>query len=109
MGPESAIELGQEAVLVCLKIAAPILIVGVLVSVIIGLLQSLTQIQDQTISFVPKIILIGLTILLCLPWISETMVEFSHDLFSRPILMSPNYPEPESLPLSGMETTEQTT
>ncbi|MEM9411337.1 MAG: flagellar biosynthetic protein FliQ, partial [Planctomycetota bacterium] len=84
MGPESAIEFGQEAILICLKVAAPILLVGVIVAIVVGLIQSLLQIQDQTISFVPKILMIGLTILIALPWISETMQEFSTEVFSQP-------------------------
>ncbi len=53
------------------------IIVGALVGLLIGLIQALTQIQDQTISFVPKIVAMVFALSLCLPWIVREMVEYS--------------------------------
>lgn len=66
-----------------LVIGAPVLIVGVLVGLAIGLMQALTQIQDQTISFVPKIVTMMLVLVLCLPWLIQRMVEYSEVLITN--------------------------
>ena len=60
-----------------LLIGAPILLVGVVTGLLIGLLQALTQIQDQTIAFVPKIIAMIAAVAFCLPWIVQRMMEYS--------------------------------
>ena len=52
MNPQDAIDIGREAILMALLIASPILLAGVVIGLFIGLMQALTQIQDQTISFV---------------------------------------------------------
>ena len=80
MDAQTVIDLGRQAVTIALLVGAPILLVGVLVGLLIGLLQALTQIQDQTISFVPKIIMMMMVLLLCLPWLIQQMVEYSQDL-----------------------------
>ncbi len=84
MNPDLAIEFGQEAALNSLTLVAPMLIVGILVAIVIGLLQSMTQIQDQTVSFVPKIVFIVLTFVFCLPWLSGRLVDYSKELLERP-------------------------
>ena len=90
MNPDIAIEYGQEAALQSLTLVAPLLIVGIVVAVLVGLLQSMTQIQDQTVSFVPKILCIALTFVLCLPWMSGRLIEYSKDLLERPRLINVN-------------------
>ena len=86
MNPEDAIDLGREAIFTCLLIGSPVLIVGVVVGLLIGLFQALTQIQDQTISFVPKIVAMVAVLALFLPWLMQRMMEYSEDL----ILNIPN-------------------
>ena len=81
MEPQQAIDLGREAIKTALLIGAPVLVVGVVVGLVIGLLQALTQIQDQTISFVPKIIAMIAALGICLPWLIQMMVDYSQDLF----------------------------
>lgn len=61
-------------------LAAPVLIVGALVGLVTGLLQTLFQIQDQSISFVPKLVVSSLVLLACLPWMFSRMVEFTQTL-----------------------------
>ncbi len=80
MDVQSATELGREALSTALLIGAPILLVGVAVGLLIGLVQALTQIQDQTISFVPKIVTMVLVLVLCLPWLIQRMLDYSQDL-----------------------------
>ena len=80
MVPHDAIDLGREAILTALLIGAPILLVGTAVGLGIGLLQALTQIQDQTVSFVPKILAMVVALGVCLPWIVYRMIEYSEQL-----------------------------
>ena len=59
------------------------LLVGVVVGLLIGLVQALTQIQDQTVSFVPKIVMMGLVLVICLPWLIQRMMTYSEDLITN--------------------------
>ena len=77
MDPQEAIDMGREALMTALMIGSPVLAVGVLVGLTIGLVQALTQIQDQTIAFVPKIVAMVVTVGFCLPWLVERMIEYS--------------------------------
>ena len=80
MVPHDAIDLGREAILTAFLIGAPILLVGTAVGLVIGLLQALTQIQDQTVSFVPKILAMVVALGVCLPWIVYRKIEYSEQL-----------------------------
>lgn len=79
---ESAVLLVKDMLLVTLKIAAPILLAGVLVGLIVSIFQAVTQIQDQTITFVPKIVVMIVATLLLLPWIIARLVDYSTELFT---------------------------
>lgn len=80
MDPAHAVDLGREAILVTLVISAPVLIAGMAVGLGIGLLQALTQIQEQTVAFVPKIIAMAIALSVTLPWILTRLVEYFQDL-----------------------------
>lgn len=83
MDPQDAITLTQEAMLTALIISAPLLLVGMAVGLLIGLAQALTQVQDQTVSFVPKIVAMTAALIFCLPWLVQKMVEYSEVLFAN--------------------------
>jgi flagellar biosynthetic protein FliQ len=83
MEAQQVIDLGRQAIMVGLLVSAPILVVGTLVGLIIGLVQALTQIQDQTVSFVPKIVAMVLVLSLCLPWLIQQMVDYSSTLYEN--------------------------
>ena len=83
MEPQTAIDLGREAMSMALLVSAPVLLVGIGVGLLIGLLQSLTQIQDQTLSFVPKILAMLTAFAIGLPWLIQRMVEYSGTLISN--------------------------
>ena len=87
MEPDFAVEFGQEALMTSITVAAPFLIVGIIVAILLGVIQSMTHIQDQTVSFVPKILLLAVTATLCLPWCSEHLIEFSRQAFEKPRMM----------------------
>lgn len=84
MNPDYAVDFGREAILECLTLAAPVLIVAVITAVAIGVIQAMTQIQDQSISFIPKMVLVAITILLCLPWLADHMIDYSRELLRKP-------------------------
>lgn len=76
-----AIDLCRQALLLAAFLAAPILLAGAITSLVTGLLQTLFQIQDQSISFVPKLIVSSLVLLACMPWMFSRMCEFTQQLF----------------------------
>jgi flagellar biosynthetic protein FliQ len=83
MDAQDAIYLGQQAIITTLIVAAPLLVVGMLVGLGIGLLQALTQVQDQTIAFVPKLVATVLMLMVCLPWLLQRMLEYSTTLIGN--------------------------
>lgn len=80
METQQAVDIGREAINLMLLVAAPILVTGLLVGLLIGLAQALTQVQEQTVSFVPKIVLMVVAGSLTLPWLIEMMVTYTTDL-----------------------------
>ena len=82
MDVDQAVELARVAVMVTLLLSVPIMAVATLSGLLISIAQAVTQIQDQTLSFVPKIILMLITALLLLPWSISVTVEYSEDLYN---------------------------
>jgi len=80
MTPQDAIDLGQQSIATMMLVGGPILLVGLVMGLAIGLIQALTQIQDQTVSFVPKIIAMVLAASLCLPWLIQMMMDYTKDV-----------------------------
>lgn len=81
------IDVAQEAIKSVLMISAPILGLGLLVGLIVSIVQATTQIQEPTLSFIPKIVAISLTMLVFGPWMMNIMYEFTVKLFEN----IPNY------------------
>jgi len=81
MTPNEAIDLVRDAILMSLIVGAPLLLIGMVVGLAIGLIQALTQIQDQTVSTVPKLIAMMFAIIICLPWLTDRMLEYSRNLY----------------------------
>jgi flagellar biosynthesis protein FliQ len=77
----TGIEMVRQALIITLKIAAPILLAGIIVGLVISLLQSVTSIQDQTLSFVPKIVVMIIAAVLLIPWIAVRLSEYASELF----------------------------
>jgi flagellar biosynthetic protein FliQ len=82
-GLDVAIDIGRESLLVATKIAFPILLAGLVVGVIISILQTATQIQEQTLTFVPKIAAVVITLFLLMPWLLQVLLEFTEGLFGN--------------------------
>ena len=72
----------REAFLLMLLVSAPVLVVGLVVGLVVSILQAVTQIQEQTLVFVPKILAMVATTVLLLSWMSVKLMEFSAEMFS---------------------------
>jgi flagellar biosynthetic protein FliQ len=83
MTPADSIDFAREAIWVLLEIAAPAMIAGLVVGLAIGLLQALTQIQEMTLVFVPKIIVIFLVLLIALPFAGDAMYGLMTEIAGR--------------------------
>lgn len=77
-----ALELVQKSLMMVLLLAAPPLLVSLLVGLVISLLQAATQVQDQMITFVPRMIAVFLSILLLAPWYMKMITSFAHDVIT---------------------------
>jgi flagellar biosynthetic protein FliQ len=83
MTPAETIDFAREAIWVLLEIAAPAMITALAVGLVIGLLQALTQIQEQTLVFVPKIIAIFIVLLIALPFAGQAMWGLMNNIVTR--------------------------
>lgn len=80
-----SVELVREALIIVLKISAPILVAGVITGLVISVVQSVTSIQDQTLSFVPKIVVMLVVAVLLIPWVVQRLMDYAAVLFSLKI------------------------
>ena len=76
-----ATELIRHTLVLALVISAPMLIIGLVVGVIVSLLQAITQIQEQTLTFVPKITAMVAAAILLMPWIGQRLMEYTAAMF----------------------------
>jgi flagellar biosynthesis protein FliQ len=83
MDEVAVLEVGRDALVVILKTSGPIMMVGLILGMIIALFQALTTIQEMTLTFVPKIIAIFISIVIFLPFMMTTVIEFAYTLFDR--------------------------
>lgn len=83
MNEVAVLEIGRESLYVILVISAPIMVAGLVIGLIISLFQALTTIQEMTLTFVPKILVIFVAIIIFLPFMMTTLIEFSRTLFDR--------------------------
>ncbi|MBA4028968.1 MAG: flagellar biosynthetic protein FliQ [Planctomyces sp.] len=82
MSGSTGLELVREALLIALQVSLPILLVGIVVGLVISVLQAITSIQDQALTFVPKIVAMIAVTLLALPWLATRLVEFASAMLS---------------------------
>jgi len=81
MTPEIAIDICRKAITVILSTAAPMLLVGMTVGLMVSIFQAATQINEQTLSFIPKVVAVLITMLLSGPWIIRVLSTFAASLF----------------------------
>jgi flagellar biosynthetic protein FliQ len=87
-GAAEAAELGRRALIVAMELALPVLAVGLAVGLLVSLVQAMTQIQEQTLSFIPKILAMAGTLFLLLPWIVSVMMTYMQEAFQRLALLA---------------------
>jgi flagellar biosynthetic protein FliQ len=80
MTPESIMEFGQHALYVAMLVAAPLLLTALAVGLLIGVIQAATQINEMTLSFIPKLIAMALVALITGPWMLRVLVQFTKQL-----------------------------
>lgn len=83
MTPESVMMMGTEAMTVALALAAPLLLVALLSGLIISLLQAATQINEMTLSFIPKILAVFITIIVAGPWMLNLLLDYMRTLLTN--------------------------
>ncbi len=82
MSQEQAAELIRNTLLLALSISAPMLVIGLIVGITISLLQALTQIQEQTLTFIPKIVSMVAAAIALMPWMSHRLMQYAFDMFT---------------------------
>jgi flagellar biosynthetic protein FliQ len=83
MTDSTVLDIALQTMLVSLKLSLPILLPALVIGFVISLIQSMTQIQEFTLAFVPKLIGVGLALLISGNWMLHTLVAFTQDLFER--------------------------
>jgi len=83
MTPENVMDLAHSTLLVTSMIAAPLLLIALITGLVIGMLQAATQINEATLSFIPKLLLLVLTLFVSGPWILRVLIDFTHDLYAN--------------------------
>lgn len=85
MNATDVLEVSREAIWVMLKISAPLMLVALAVGLVVSLIQALTQIQEQTLTFVPKILVLFAVFVLTIPFMSTTLIEFTRELMAKAV------------------------
>ena len=83
MTPESVMVIGQEAMRIALMLAAPLLLAALVSGLIISLLQAATQVHEQTLSFIPKILAVAATAVIAGPWMLNLVLDYMRNLFTN--------------------------
>lgn len=83
MGAVEFIDIGRDALWIVLKAAGPLLLSALSIGITIALFQALTSIQEMTLTFVPKILIIFFALIVFLPYITNTLIEFGQQVYGR--------------------------
>lgn len=83
MTPAFVIDLGRKTVEAVLLLSAPMLLSGLIVGLVISIFQAATQINEQTLTFIPKIVVVFATLLIFGPWMIKIMLAFTHGIFDQ--------------------------
>ncbi len=76
MSVDAAAEIVRHAVMITILVASPLLLISLIVGVIVSLIQAVTQIQEQTLTFVPKLLALGVALIILLPWILTQLTDY---------------------------------
>lgn len=81
MTPETVMHIGTKALEMTLMLAAPLLLVALAVGLLVGVFQAATQINEMTLSFIPKLVGMGVTVVIAGPWMLKTLIGYTRELF----------------------------
>ena len=81
MTTDVVIDIAREALWLIIKCSAPLLLISLVVGLVVSIFQTVTSIQEQTLTFVPKILSIFITLIVCGGWIMNNIIEFMNRLF----------------------------
>ncbi len=83
MQPETILTLGQKMLEVVIMLSAPLLIPALLVGLLVGMFQAATQINEMTLSFIPKLAIVGVVLIVAGPWMLDTLLSFTRELYTN--------------------------
>lgn len=83
MTPDQILDVSQTTIITLLKVTTPIMVVALVAGLIVALFQALTSIQEMTLTFVPKILLVFLTLILIMPWMADQLSSLTHELYGN--------------------------
>ena len=83
MTPDSIVNIGQQALLVLLMVSAPMLLAALAVGLLVSIFQAATQINEMTLSFIPKLVAVFLTMVVAGPWIMSLLIEYIRRLYMQ--------------------------
>jgi len=81
MTQELIVTVGREAIMTMLMASAPVLLAGLLIGLMISILQAITQVHEMTLTFIPKIAVVAISLLIFLPWMINIIVDFTNRLY----------------------------
>lgn len=83
MTPDTVMSLTYSAMKLALSMAGPVLLITLVVGLVISVFQAATQVNEMTLSFIPKLLAVSLSLVLLGPWLIQNMVNFMHSLFEQ--------------------------
>jgi flagellar biosynthetic protein FliQ len=81
-----AVDLVRHSLVIALTVSAPMLLIGLVVGIVVSLLQAVTQIQEQTLSFIPKIVAMVAAAILLAPWTAQRLMDYTREMFTAGIM-----------------------
>jgi flagellar biosynthetic protein FliQ len=78
---DQVISLGMQAMTLTLKISMPLLLAGLIIGLLVSIFQAVTQIQEQTLAFIPKILAVAVVIVVAGPWMLDQLLVYTQDLY----------------------------
>ncbi|KAF0114186.1 MAG: flagellar biosynthetic protein FliQ [Rhodospirillaceae bacterium] len=87
MDEAEVLEVARESIVVLVKVSAPVMLVGMIVGLVISLFQALTSIQEMTLSFVPKILIVFLSLIVFAPFMLHELQAFTESMFDRIVFL----------------------
>ena len=82
MNADQGIEFARQAIMLLIFLSLPVLVTGLIVALVVSMLQAVTQVQDQTLSLVPRILAMLLALAMTAPWMLSKLVEFGREMFT---------------------------